>query len=387
MRWVAFMPLRAGSKSIPDKNLRRIAGRPLYAWSLAQAIDSGCFAALYVATDSPAIRASVEQAFGGQVSVLGRAAANCTDEAGTEVAMLEFQAKIDFDVIALIQATSPLTRAQDFVAAKQTFIDENLDSLLSTVNSKRLFWDAAAKPLNYDPSLRPRRQDLAGWQMENGAFYFTRAAVLKEQRCRLGGRIGLYEMAPESAVEIDEEADWLCAESLLLARQKPSHETAIAALLVDVDGTLTDAGMYYSAEGEALKKFNTRDAHGLLRVQASGVRVGVITAEDSPAVAARMRKLGLSDYYPGVADKLPLVRQLLADWGLAAASLAYIGDDLGDLDCIAYAGLAACPADAVPEVRSQAAYVCEHPGGAGAVREFCEHILRLNRQAGRQPER
>ncbi len=380
MRWVAFMPLRGNSKSIPHKNLRPLAGRPLYAWSLQQAVESGCFDALYVATDSTAIRTSVAQQFADQITVLDRSPETCTDEASTEAAMLEFQQHIGFDVICLIQATSPLTRAEDFRAAREAFLEHRFDSLLTTVHSKRFFWDADGQPINYDPAHRPRRQDFTGWQMENGAFYFTRAKVLKTHRSRLGGRIGLYEMSAENALEVDEPVDWRLAEQLLLQHQRAAPAETIAVLLVDVDGTLTDAGMYYGAEGERLKKFNTRDGYGLLRLAASGVKVGVITAEDSPAVAARMRKLGITHYYPGIKDKLPLVKKLIRDWRLTPARLAYIGDDLNDLDSIAHAGLSACPADAVDEVRQQAAYVCERPGGGGAVREFCELILHHNRK-------
>ena len=105
MRWVAFMPLRANSKSIPDKNIRRIAGRPLFVWSLEQAIASQCFDEIYVATDSARIRKIVLDEFPASVTVLERSAETCTDTASTESAMLEFQRQVSFDVIALIQAT------------------------------------------------------------------------------------------------------------------------------------------------------------------------------------------------------------------------------------------------------------------------------------------
>ena len=98
MRWVAFMPLRAHSKSIIEKNVRNIAGRPLFAWSLEQAIASQCFDDVYVATDSPKIRKAVLEEF-PSVTVLERSAATCTDTASTESAMLEFQQQIPFDVM------------------------------------------------------------------------------------------------------------------------------------------------------------------------------------------------------------------------------------------------------------------------------------------------
>src|SRR5262245_57528289 len=105
------MPLRGGSKSIPGKNIRPLAGRPLFAWSLGAALDSGCFDEVWVGTDADAIRQSVVQQFAGRVRLFDRAAATCTDEASTESALLEFAAAVDFDVLCTIQATSPMTRA------------------------------------------------------------------------------------------------------------------------------------------------------------------------------------------------------------------------------------------------------------------------------------
>ena len=294
MRWVAFMPLRANSKSIIDKNMRDIAGRPLFAWSLEQAIASQCFDEIYVATDSARIRKKVLDEFSSSVKVLDRSAVTCSDTASTESAMLEFKQRVSFDVLCLIQATSPLTQAHDFIAAKRKFLHENLDSLLTAVRSKRFFWMEAAVPINYDPGKRPRRQDFSGCLMENGAFYLTAAKLLEELGSRLGGRIGIHEMAPETAVEIDDDTDWMIVEQLLLRQQlKSAGENAkqVKALILDVDGTLTDGGMYYGPDGEALKKFNTRDAHGLQLLREQGIGICVMSSENSPAVAARMRKL------------------------------------------------------------------------------------------------
>jgi N-acylneuraminate cytidylyltransferase len=380
MRWVAFMPLRANSKSIVDKNVRAIAGRPLFAWSLEQAIASQCFDEIYVASDSARIRDKVLDEFPAGVTVLDRSAETCTDTASTESAMLEFKQRAAFDVLCLIQATSPLTRAEDFIAAKQKFLNEHLDSLLTAVESKRFYWTADGTPVNYDPLKRPRRQDFAGCMMENGAFYFTRLEILEEFGNRLGGRIGIHEMAPETAIEIDDETDWIIVEQLLL-RQKLMQSGAYAGqvkmLILDVDGTFTDGGMYYGPEGEALKKFNTRDAHGLQLLRKNGIGVCVMSSENSPAVAARMKKLGIEEYYPGVSDKLAQLKELASRKGIALQDIAYIGDDLCDLACLENVGFACCPADAVPEVLQKARYVCEHAAGHGAVREVCDLILKM----------
>jgi N-acylneuraminate cytidylyltransferase len=146
-------------------------------------------------------------------------------------------------------------------------------------------------------------------------------------------------------------------------------------LVLDVDGTLTDAGMYYGPAGEALKKFNTRDAHGLQLLRENGINVCVISTEDSPAVAARMKKLHIDEYYPGVKNKLPLLLELAKRWGISPQNIGYMGDDLSDLQCLSWVGSAFCPADAVSEILRQAHYVCTRSGGHGAVREVCDLIL------------
>ncbi|MEJ8568198.1 N-acylneuraminate cytidylyltransferase [Elongatibacter sediminis] len=376
MRWVAYMPLRGGSKSIPGKNVRELSGRPLFAWALGEAVASDCFDAVWVGTDSDDIARAVNREFGEQVAVFRRGPDTCTDEASTESALLEFAAAEAFDVLCTIQATAPLTRADDFRAARAQFEAAAADSLVTATREKRFYWSPAGEPLNYDPVRRPRRQDFAGTLVENGAFYYTRRPVLEELQCRLGGTISVYEMAPETAIEIDEPADWTLIEAMLGQSGRPaSPATGIRALVVDVDGTLTDGGMYYGADGEALKKFNTRDAKGLKRLEQAGYRVAVMTQETSEAVHARMRKLEIDDYLPGTVDKLPALEALVGRWGLGLDEVAYVGDDLNDQACLEAVGFACCPADAEEPIRNIAHYVARAPGGGGAVREVCERLL------------
>ncbi|MGI9228347.1 MAG: cytidylyltransferase domain-containing protein [Gammaproteobacteria bacterium] len=377
MRWVAFMPLRAGSKGIADKNTRCLAGKPLFSWSLQQALASGIFDAVYVATDSDEIRQAVLDLFPEQVTVVDRSPESSSDTAGTESVMLEFQAREEFDMICLIQATSPLTRAIHFQEARKKIEAEQLDSLLSVAPLKRFLWQADGVPVNYDPAHRPRRQDFAGELVENGAFYFTRAAILREQKCRIGGKTGVYRMPADTALEIDEPADWAAAEYLLLQeRWAGAPATAqIKALILDVDGTLTDGGMYYNETGEAMKKFDTRDAKGINLLREQGLMIAIITAEDSAYVTARMNKLGIEEYHKGISDKLPLLKQLAAKWDIPLQQIAYIGDDVGDKPCLQAVGFAACPGDAVPEIKRECDYITQNTAGDGAVREVCDVLL------------
>lgn len=223
MSWLGLMPLRGGSKSIPRKNLYPLAGKPLFAWSLEQALESAVFDQLVVATEDADIARAVEARFAGAVTVVPRSPATATDTATSESVMLEVCADTRAEVVALIQATSPLTRACDFREARELFVGRRLDSLLTAVRSRRFIWSDDARPLNYDFTRRPRRQDFAGSLVENGAFYYTRTALLRRTRCRLGGRIGIHEMHQDTAREVDEPEDLAAIERELHARSGPGR--------------------------------------------------------------------------------------------------------------------------------------------------------------------
>jgi N-acylneuraminate cytidylyltransferase len=217
MKIFSLIPLRGNSKSIPKKNIKPIAGKPLSAWALEASATATSIIDTYVSTDSQEI-ADVVQSLGLGIQVVNRPAEFATDEASTESVLLHFMSLVDFDVLVTIQATSPLLTAQDLDAAIAQFKAQGLDSMLSAVRTKRFFWNDDATPINYDPLHRPRRQDFAGTLMENGAFYITKRDILEHYQCRLGGKIGLYEMDEAAAIEIDEREDWERVERLLLLR-------------------------------------------------------------------------------------------------------------------------------------------------------------------------
>jgi YrbI family 3-deoxy-D-manno-octulosonate 8-phosphate phosphatase len=149
----------------------------------------------------------------------------------------------------------------------------------------------------------------------------------------------------------------------------------IRLLCVDVDGVLTDAGMYYGPDGEVLKKFNTRDGMGLARVREVGVAVAIISGEDSAIVHARAAKLKIDDVYCGASNKRLAIDELCAKHGLELDDVAFIGDDLNDLPALECVGLACAVADAAEPVKALAHFVTERRGGDGAVRELCELLV------------
>jgi 3-deoxy-D-manno-octulosonate 8-phosphate phosphatase (KDO 8-P phosphatase) len=152
----------------------------------------------------------------------------------------------------------------------------------------------------------------------------------------------------------------------------------IRLVVSDVDGVLTDAGVYYSAEGEALKRFSMRDGMGVELLRQAGVATALLTRENSPIVAARARKLGIEQLWAGRRDKGVALPQLVAELGVPRDAVAYIGDDVNDLTALCWAaesGLSACPGDAVPQVLAAAQLVTRARGGHGAFRELCDVIL------------
>ena len=218
-RIVAVIPARGGSVSIPKKNIKLLCGRPLIDWVVKPALRSGVFAEVWVSTDDDSI-AAIAVEIGAKVH--RRAAATATNTASTESAMADFvAAHPEYDILCLIQATSPFVVPEDFVKGLAQLRADKADSLVTAVRTHRFMWrvDAAsgeASAKNYEPLRRPRRQDWDGELIENGAFYLTRKAVWERHACRLGGKIALYEMAEHTMVELDSPTDWAIVTHLAL---------------------------------------------------------------------------------------------------------------------------------------------------------------------------
>jgi N-acylneuraminate cytidylyltransferase len=152
----------------------------------------------------------------------------------------------------------------------------------------------------------------------------------------------------------------------------------IRLFLTDVDGTLTDGGMYYGSDGTEFKKFNTRDGMGLQLLQRTGVKVGIVTSENTPINVNRARKLGLDFLKQSARDggKLAAVNEICDEFGITLKQVAYVGDDVNCYDLLAAVGWAACPADACSKVRNiPGIHVLERRGGDACVREWIDMIL------------
>lgn len=384
MKTIAFIPVRGGSKSIPLKNIKPFCGKPLVCWNIEALEACPLVDEIVVATDSDGIWDTVESRHYIKTILYRRSAENACDTASTESVMLEYihNARLWEDtVFMLVQATSPLTETKHFTEALQLYAKGEYDSVITCVRNYRFFWNEDGTSMNYDYMNRPRRQNFKGMLMENGAFYINKVGNILSNGNRLGGKIGIYEMPEYTATEIDEPDDWIILENLMrkhVLAHKAITIPKIKLFISDIDGTLTDGGMYYSENGDEMKKFNTRDGMGFGLLRKAGIKTAIITSEDRQLNQRRADKLHLDYLVQGKrkGGKLSAAQTICDELGITMQEVAYIGDDINCIDLLSTVGFAACPADAHATVKSiPGIKVMTKRGGEGCVREFIEQII------------
>ena len=151
----------------------------------------------------------------------------------------------------------------------------------------------------------------------------------------------------------------------------------IKYLIIDVDGTLTDSGIYYDDNGNELKRFSTRDAAGFFAAHKVGMKIMILTGRECPATTRRMTEMRVDFLVQDCKDKVAYLEKFIKEEGLDKSQLGYIGDDLNDLPPMMLCAFKGCPKDACEEVKAVADYVAETKGGKGAVRDVINHILKV----------
>ncbi|XP_016327164.1 N-acylneuraminate cytidylyltransferase-like isoform X2 [Sinocyclocheilus anshuiensis] len=389
----ALILARGGSKGIPLKNIRMLAGVPLIGWVIRAALDSGVFDSVWVSTDHDEI-ASVARAWGAQVH---RRSPEVSKDSSSSLDTIREFSRLNpgVDVICNIQATSPCLHPHHLKQAVECITKEGCDSVFSVVRRHHFRWQEVkdegcqcTEPLNLNPACRLRRQDWEGELCENGSFYFATKELVKNGLLQ-GGKMKYFEMKPEHSVDIDVDIDWPVAEQRVLrfgyfGKDKPE---VVKLLLCNLSGCLTDGQIYISANREEMVSINTRDQAGIDMLKKEEVKV--IMIEKDPIAKAladklsqRMSCLILQD----VDDKLEKVQELMEEEGLEWKEVAYLGNDEPDVKCLELAGLSAVPVDAPTVALNHAKYICRNAAGHGAVREFAEHILLLKKKAKSQME-
>ena len=379
MSVIAFIPARGGSKSIPGKNIKFFCGKPLIYWNLYE-LQKSKVDKIVVATDSDNIKLVVESFNFSKVIIYERSSENSQDTSSTESVMIEYinnSDLSDLDTFILVQATSPFTQTIHFNEGLELF--KKYDSVLSCTVTKKFAWREDGVSLNYDINNRPRRQDYQGNLIENGAFYISTVLNIKVTNNRISGKIGIYKMPEYSSLEIDDPIDWILAEQIMkryIIKNMKRDFSNIKILFSDVDGVLTDAGMYYTENGDEFKKFCTYDGMGLELLQNYGIKIGIITSEDKKLNRRRAQKLKLDYDFHAAKDKLKIIKELCKRENITLNEVAYIGDDINCLELLSNVGIAACPSNAMEKIKSIPNIIqLSKKGGEGVVREFVELIL------------
>lgn len=153
-------------------------------------------------------------------------------------------------------------------------------------------------------------------------------------------------------------------------------ERKIDYLVIDVDGTMTDSGIYYDESGNELKKFCTKDAAGFFAAKIVGIKILVLTGRECMATYKRMTELKVDYLYQGIKDKAGFLKDFMNKNNISKSEIGFIGDDLNDLSSMKLVGFVGCPADACIEIKKISSYISSIEGGKGAVRDIIEHVLR-----------
>ncbi|KAJ8366329.1 hypothetical protein AAFF_G00361310 [Aldrovandia affinis] len=384
----ALILARGGSKGIPLKNIKMLAGVPLLGWVVRAAVDSGVFDSVWVSTDHDEI-GKVAEAWGAKVH---RRSTEVSKDSTSSLETIQEFAGLNpaVDVVCNIQATSPCLHPHHLKEALALITQQGHESVFSVVRRHNFRWlevkkggGACTEPLNLNPAKRPRRQDWAGELIENGSFYFATRQLI-EKGLLQGGKMAYYEMLPEYSVDIDVDIDWPVAEQRVLRFGYFGMDKleVLKLLLCNVSGCLTDGQLYMSAGGEDMVSVNVRDEIGIRMLQREGVEVILICSSGSPvsqALADRLSQRTGCELKQDVG--LSQVEALMKPRKLAWKEVAYMGNDEEDVDCLTLAGLSGVPRDAPVVALNATKYACHSGAGQGAVREFAEHILLLLRKA------
>ncbi len=398
---VAIIPARGNSKSIPRKNVKEFAGHPLIAFSIAAGLQARSVSRVIVSTDNEEI-ADVARRYGAEVPFMrpDEFAQDQTPDLPVFKHALEWLHEHEGyqpDIVIQLRPTSPI-RPKTCVDSAVAILNDHkkADSVRGVVlagQNPYKMWHIKKKGI-LEPILTVQgikeaynapRQDLPLVYWQTGHIDAIRPQTILEKNSMTGDAIYPLIIDPMYTVDIDTLVDWRnaeqlvrdgCLEMVVPAVEKRKLPERLSLLLLDFDGVMTDDRVWVDEDGREMVAANRGDGMGLEQVRKKlNIPVMVISKERNPVVARRCEKLHLV-YEQGIDDKASIIERILAEKGIPAEETAYIGNDINDLACFQHVGFSVAPADAHESVRRAADLVLQKPGGHGAVREFCDLILK-----------
>ncbi|MBD9541583.1 acylneuraminate cytidylyltransferase [Ensifer sp. ENS04] len=383
MKVVAVIPARGGSVGLPGKNIKPLNGVPLVGRAVLAAVGSEYVSGVYVSSDSTEILGVAEKF--GAVGVR-RPAEISGSTASSESALIHaLQEVVSMsgkmpDMLVFLQCTSPFTTSEQIDAVVSKLVEDEATSAFSAIEDHGFIWQiaedgTAAGVTHDDMKPRQRRQDMKPRYRESGAIYAMRVPEFLERGNRFCGKTVLVpvEMPP---IEIDTPEDWALAEAYARAYDphRLSPKNKIKALITDFDGVHTDDSVIVNQDGSEAVRCSRSDGMGIEILRNRGLKMLILSREQNPVVKARAAKLQM-DVLHHIRDKLPALDAWRCEHHLDWAEIAYIGNDINDLDCMKVCGMSFAPSDAHPETKAISTMVLQRSGGNGALRELSEYLI------------
>ena len=398
-RLAIVIPARYASTRLPGKPLADILGKPMVQHVYERALEVPGVDTVVIATDDQRVVDAV-RGFGGRCVMTSPDHPSGTDR------LAEVMRTVDADIYINLQGDELLVRPADIALLAdgmradsavqvgtlchaidaQEARNPNTVKVVLAANGDALYFSRAAIPFARDdaPASYLKHVGVYAYRRDVLAAYSALPAAMLEQAEKLeqlrllaaGLRIRAFQVAP-SGPGVD-TPECLARVRALMAGETPASLPTLAEIklvITDVDGVLTDGGIYYDATGECLKRFHVRDGLGMRLLEENGVRVAVLSGRDSPTLRKRVADLGITLYQFGVKDKHGACRELMAQAGVEVNQTVCIGDDSIDLPAFAACGLSYAVADAPVYVQARASAVLVKEGGKGAFRELADAIL------------
>ena len=384
---LAIIPARGGSKGVPNKNLLEVGATPLVARAILACKSAELLDGVYVSSDAPEI---LKVASSFDAEIIKRPKKLSSDISSSESVVLHFldhlsKNNILCDIVVMVQCTSPFINPNDINKLIASCSNSDCDSALLATKFDHFIWDADengfGRGTNFNhKEQRKRRQDLDPQFLEAGSVYaFKKSSFILEQN-RFCGRTKIIETG-SNPIQVDTQFDLLYAnfvennkpEKILRSGSLPT-KLSIKALVMDFDGVLTNNLVLVNEMGSESVICSRDDGFALEKIKLLGISTLILSREVNEVVKQRAKKLKC-DVINGENNKLKALQKWCADNQILPNNLAFIGNDLPDLESLQYAKFSFCPSDANQIAKNAAKYILRKKGGEGCIREILENYI------------
>lgn len=382
MKIVGVIPAKSTSTRTPNKNTQEILCIPLFLWAannLNRVLNKND---IYIDSDCDKILNMARKYGFNTIKRPKELASNATG--GNELLLWQ-ASQVDADIYVQHLPTMAFLKESTLMKAINKVEQEGFDSSFAVINDQLYTWDSDGN-CEYDLKNIPNSYNLPTITIETMGLYVTTKKSLKETSLRIGKKYAMIPVDKIESIDINypEELELIrtLAKGLSINSEylkgidRLYKNDDIKFIVLDVDGVMTDGGMYYSENGDEFKKFNTKDGMGIKNAVKSGYKIGFLSSGiNKKLIKSRAKLLGVEYIYVGSRSKIELLQEWINELGIKFENVAYIGDDINDKEVIKKVGLSASPNDAINEIQEIVDYRLSKSGGDSCVREFIDKFL------------